>query len=216
MKNSKKIKNNIIAIILSIALMLTLVSCVPAYIISEMTSDIVSSKLEVDVNDDTSKVQISDLQEDVPESDDATQTTSTIVDDEDETSSIESHAHFFVAATCILPEKCECGQTNGTANGHNWSSATCTTPKTCTVCQAKDGTAEGHKYSNGSCTVCGAQDSNCTPPQTNTTTYVLNIKSMKFHLLSCSWLPEDNREDTTKSREEIINEGYEPCKRCNP
>lgn len=211
-KDFLKIKNNIIAIILSIAVMLTFVSCVS----SEMNSDDVSVESILNVEEDTSSVQSSDALDDGTVSDNSAGTTSSTLDIEDATSDVESHIHFFVAATCILPEKCECGETKGTANGHNWSNATCTAPKTCTVCQAEDGAAAGHKYLNGSCTVCGVQDSNYTPPQTNTTTYVLNIKSMKFHLPSCSWLPEDNREDTTKSREEIIKEGYEPCKRCNP
>lgn len=48
------------------------------------------------------------------------------------------------------------------------------------------------------------------------TVYVLNTKSKKFHLPSCNSLPTGNRRDTDMSREEIISEGYEPCKRCNP
>ncbi|MDD2972946.1 MAG: ComEC/Rec2 family competence protein [Lachnospiraceae bacterium] len=49
------------------------------------------------------------------------------------------------------------------------------------------------------------------------TGYVLNTKSMKFHLPTCNKLPsQKNREDTDMSRDEIIAQGYEPCKRCNP
>ena len=47
-------------------------------------------------------------------------------------------------------------------------------------------------------------------------TYVLNTKTKKFHKLSCSWLPDKNRKDTKKSREEIVALGYVPCKRCHP
>ena len=48
-------------------------------------------------------------------------------------------------------------------------------------------------------------------------TYVLNTKSMKFHKPSCNALPEDaNREDSAADRSAIIEQGYEPCKRCNP
>ena len=46
--------------------------------------------------------------------------------------------------------------------------------------------------------------------------YVLNTKTKKFHLPSCSFLPSENRQDTTKSRDTLINEEYEPCKKCNP
>ncbi len=49
-----------------------------------------------------------------------------------------------------------------------------------------------------------------------TLTYILNTKTKKFHNSSCSYLPTTNRSDSTLSREEIINNGYVPCKRCNP
>lgn len=48
------------------------------------------------------------------------------------------------------------------------------------------------------------------------TGYVLNVKTMKFHYPSCDYLPTINRQDTTMSRKEIIAQGYDPCKRCNP
>lgn len=50
----------------------------------------------------------------------------------------------------------------------------------------------------------------------NEVTYVLNTKSKKFHEPSCDSLPTANRKDSTESRESIIAQGYEPCKRCNP
>ncbi|MBD5521164.1 MAG: MBL fold metallo-hydrolase [Lachnospiraceae bacterium] len=52
----------------------------------------------------------------------------------------------------------------------------------------------------------------------NTTelTYVLNVKTMKFHKPSCNSLPTSNRKDTSESRESIIAQGYVPCKKCNP
>ncbi|MDE7020224.1 MAG: MBL fold metallo-hydrolase, partial [Lachnospiraceae bacterium] len=47
-------------------------------------------------------------------------------------------------------------------------------------------------------------------------TYVLNTKTKKFHNPSCSFLPTANRKDTSESRESVIAQGYEPCKKCNP
>ena len=50
-------------------------------------------------------------------------------------------------------------------------------------------------------------------------TYVLNTNSHKFHLPSCSsvdTISPKNRKDVNESREQIIREGYAPCKRCNP
>ena len=49
--------------------------------------------------------------------------------------------------------------------------------------------------------------------------YVLNTNSHKFHLPSCSsvdTISPKNRKDVNESREQIISEGYAPCKRCNP
>ncbi len=52
--------------------------------------------------------------------------------------------------------------------------------------------------------------------ETSGTTYVLNTKTKKFHKTSCSSLPTANRKDSTESRESIVAQGYQPCKRCNP
>ena len=49
--------------------------------------------------------------------------------------------------------------------------------------------------------------------------YVLNTNTKKFHYPNCSSVSamvDRNRKDVTMSREEIINKGYSPCKRCNP
>lgn len=49
--------------------------------------------------------------------------------------------------------------------------------------------------------------------------YVLNTNKHRFHLPSCSSVENispKNRKDVNESREQIISEGYAPCKRCNP
>ena len=49
--------------------------------------------------------------------------------------------------------------------------------------------------------------------------YVLNTNTKKFHKPDCGsvkQIKEKNYAESTKSRDEIINMGYEPCKRCNP
>ena len=49
--------------------------------------------------------------------------------------------------------------------------------------------------------------------------YVLNTNSHKFHLPGCpsvDTISPKNRKDVNESREQIIREGYAPCKRCNP
>lgn len=53
-----------------------------------------------------------------------------------------SHVHSFNAATCTSPKTCTvCGATEGSANGHKWKAATPSAPKTCTVCGATEGSA---------------------------------------------------------------------------
>lgn len=49
--------------------------------------------------------------------------------------------------------------------------------------------------------------------------YVLNTNRHKFHLPGCAsveTISPKNRKDVNESREQIISEGYAPCKRCNP
>lgn len=51
------------------------------------------------------------------------------------------------------------------------------------------------------------------------TTYILNINSMRFHRPDCSavdQMSEQNRQESTSTREELIAEGYTPCGICEP
>lgn len=52
-----------------------------------------------------------------------------------------------------------------------------------------------------------------------TGTYVLNTSSKKFHHSDCASagnIKEENRQEFTGTREELLALGYAPCKRCNP
>ena len=49
--------------------------------------------------------------------------------------------------------------------------------------------------------------------------YVLNTNSHKFHLPTCpsvESIKEDNRQDYTGTREDLIAQGYSPCGQCKP
>jgi len=51
------------------------------------------------------------------------------------------------------------------------------------------------------------------------TTYIMNTNTKKFHVPSCSSaadIKEKNRAEFTGDRQELIDDGYSPCKRCNP
>lgn len=50
-------------------------------------------------------------------------------------------------------------------------------------------------------------------------TYIINRNTGKFHLPTCDSvndMKESNKIEVTCDREEIISDGYAPCKRCNP
>lgn len=62
----------------------------------------------------------------------------------------------------------------------------------------------------------GADNAADTP---STVTYVVNKNTGKFHYPSCSSVPKikaKNRMDSDQTRDELIAEGYVPCKNCNP
>ena len=50
-------------------------------------------------------------------------------------------------------------------------------------------------------------------------TYVVNTNTGKFHMPDCSSvsdMKQSNRLDTSKTFDELMAEGYEPCKKCDP
>lgn len=53
----------------------------------------------------------------------------------------------------------------------------------------------------------------------NTSSYVVNISSKKFHKADCKnadKISDKNKEIVNESRDELISNGYEPSKCCNP
>ena len=86
------------------------------------------------------------------------------------------------SATCTEASKCQregCNHTIGTALGHTWLNATCTAPKTCSVCDATESLPLGHGWNNGvvtkeptteesgiktyTCNTCGEQKTESIP-----------------------------------------------------
>ena len=62
-------------------------------------------------------------------------------------------------------------------------------------------------------------DSKTTEDNENTLNYVLNTNTHKFHKENCESVRDiagSNKEVYTGNREDLINMGYEPCKRCKP
>ncbi len=49
-----------------------------------------------------------------------------------------------------------------------------------------------------------------------TSTYVINTSTKKIHLESCRYAKGDNVKTVSKSKQELIDQGYTPCRTCNP
>ena len=63
----------------------------------------------------------------------------------------------------------------------------------------------------------GSEEGSVTPHEPQE--YVLNTKSMKFHRPTCSSvndIADNNKQEAASTRDELISEGYSPCKQCNP
>ncbi len=63
-----------------------------------------------------------------------------------------SHIHNFSSATCTAPKTCSCGTTEGRAKGHTWTSATCNSPKICSSCNATEGSIGEHSWKDATYT----------------------------------------------------------------
>ena len=58
-----------------------------------------------------------------------------------------------------------------------------------------------------------------TAEETEDVTYILNTRSLRFHLPDCSGaadIGEKNRQTYTGTREELLAQGYQPCGKCKP
>lgn len=61
--------------------------------------------------------------------------------------------HNWTDATCTTPRTClDCGKTEGEPLGHDYIPATCTTPKKCVVCGFEEGIPLEHTWSKATCT----------------------------------------------------------------
>ena len=64
----------------------------------------------------------------------------------------KSCQHTWKAATCTSPKTCSlCKKTMGEALGHSWVDASCTAPQTCSVCKKTTQTALGHSWIDATC-----------------------------------------------------------------
>ena len=100
------------------------------------------------------------------------------------------------------------------ATGDNWAEDS----GTCQSTEASVAVETPVPQSETDATVQTSPESSA-PQESQGITYVLNTNTMKFHYPTCSSvddMKEKNKEIYTGSREDVINMGYVPCKRCNP
>lgn len=115
------------------------------------------------------------------------------------------------------------GQTGGgTSAGQNANQAGGVTTQTAGSGQNIGGTATAGAGAEGAAAIVSANAGGGNADGAagaSASSYVLNTNSHKFHLPGCSsvdTISPKNRKDVNESREQIIREGYAPCKRCNP
>lgn len=117
------------------------------------------------------------------------------------------------------------GQTGGgTSAGQNANQAGGVTTQTAGSGQNTGGAATAGAGAEGAAAIApanadGGNADGAAEAGTTAGSYVLNTNSHKFHLPGCSsvdTISPKNRKDVNESREQIIREGYAPCKRCNP
>ena len=109
------------------------------------------------------------------------------------------------------------------ATGNNWADEAATADSWSTSAatsnlsaSASAGTAPLAPIS-AAATTSQADDTSTDTPAT--VTYVVNKNTGKFHYPSCSSVPKikaKNRMDSDQTRDELIAQGYVPCKNCNP
>ena len=74
-------------------------------------------------------------------------------------------------------------------------------------------------YGNGSSGFSGYTNESSTETGSSTNLYVINTSSKKFHKTDCKnadKISDKNKEIVNESRNELISDGYEPSKCCNP
>ena len=86
-------------------------------------------------------------------------------------------------------------------------------------------TGSSNKNTNGSSSSSSKSDSNSSSSKKNTssssatTEYILNMNTHKFHTPSCrsvKQMSNSNKSVYKGTRQDLINQGYDPCKICNP
>lgn len=111
------------------------------------------------------------------------------------------------------------GTAQGASNSQGTAQGASNSQVTAQGASDSQGTTQGASDSQG--TIQETPDSQGAPqePATAAPAYICNTNTYKFHYPSCSsvkQMKESNKLPTSATREELIQQGYEPCKKCNP
>lgn len=128
------------------------------------------------------------------------------------------------AANVQLFRTDEQGTVEMTSDGTNitWSTApvadTTANPGSTSSSSSSSGTnSSSSQNTNASAPSTSSKSNDSTTPVTQT--YIINTNTKKFHLPSCRYVEKisaANYKEVTSTSEELIAEGYSPCKVCNP
>ena len=109
------------------------------------------------------------------------------------------------------------------ATGNNWADETATagswSASAASSSLSTSATAGAAPLSPISAAATTSQADDASTDTPATVTYVVNKNTGKFHYPSCSSVPKikaKNRMDSNQTRDELIAQGYVPCKNCNP
>lgn len=162
--------NKLISLLLAVCMLMCLAACGEKGTNNDVKNDVSEPKTDISqtVDDaqqnETTDGQISSITENIPDdnnvqsqvpSENKPVTQPQINSTQTQsggTSNQTTHKHSYSSATCTSPKTCSCGETAGTALGHQFSTATCTSPQICSRCGNQGGKALGHQFSAATCT----------------------------------------------------------------
>lgn len=113
--------------------------------------------------------------------------------------------HKWQEATCTTPKTCTlCGETEGVTRKHTWGDTTCTSPKPCTMCGTLAGIELTHQWQTDSkiCTRCGYDGR---PADIR---FVESLSKGLDEALSIIPIPEDSAACSKEDWENYINAEY--------
>ena len=119
---------------------------------------------------------------------------------------------------CVFAYNVQPGVSIDYATGESWADGSGSAGSTAGQGTAGNGSSQNQSAGSGAVGSSGG-GAGSSGSSATVQTYILNTNSKKFHLPSCTSVTQmkaANRQEFTGTRDEVIADGYEPCKNCNP